>query len=201
MKTIILLFCCSILLVGCDDDSPFETGSNNYFPLEVGNIWIFRSLQGNNDYKTFKRVTAKVTLDDLVYAEVVSGRTYPDDIGDNTYDTTYYRVEENGYVYFRRKNNNAEENRFRLNAIDGDTWTYPIENSETMAVTLSIVNVELRNKNLRNCKVYYYDVTQWIDEEHTTILAKGIGFVKEYAAWGTGQVLESATINGREYDF
>ena len=201
MKTITLLLCCTILLFGCEEDSSLETGSDNFLPLEVGNIWIFKSLQDNSDYKTFKRVTSNVTLNDLVYAEVVSGRTYPDDIGDSSYDTTYYRVENDGYVYFKRKKSVAEENRFRLNGMNGDTWTYPIENNETLAITLSVVNVELGNKSLRNCKSYYYDVSQWIDEEHTTILAKGIGFVKEYAAWGTGQVLESATINGREYDF
>jgi hypothetical protein len=46
------------------------------------------------------------------------------------------------------------------------------------------------------------NVSEWADEEYTTTLAKGIGFVQEYSnAWGLGQVLESATINGRKYDF
>lgn len=202
MKAIKLLFCCAILMMGCDDDSSFETGSDNYLPLEMGNIWLFRSLQGNNDYKIFKRVTAKVTLDDLFYTEVVSGRTYPDNIGDSTYDTTYYRVDDIGHVFFRRKNSIMEENRFRLDAADGDNWTYPIEGGDTVAITLSTVDLDLSNKNLRNCKSYYYDVYQWADEEYTTTLAKGIGFAKEYSnAWGSGQILESATINGREYDF
>lgn len=202
MKIIRLLFFCSILLVGCDDDSSFETGSDNYLPLKVGNAWIFKSLHDNNDYKTFKRVTAEITLDGLLYAEVVSGRFYPDNnLDDSTYDTTYYRVDHNGHVYSRRKNRVVEENRFRLHAAEGETWTYPIENSETVVMTVSIVDLDLGNKNLHKCKAYYYDVGQWIDEENTTTLARGIGFVKEYAVWGTGYVLESANINGREFSF
>jgi hypothetical protein len=202
MKFNTLLLSCTILLMACDDDSSFETGSDNYLPLEVGNIWIFKSLQDNSDYKDFKRVTAEITFDNLVYAEVVSGRFYPDsNLDDSTYDTSYYRVDNNGHVYCRRKNSVAEENIFRLNAVDGDTWTYPTENRETVVITVSLVDLELSNKNLRNCKAYYYDVNQWIDEENTTMLAQGIGFVKEYADWGTGHVLESATINGREFNF
>ena len=201
MKIISLLFFWSILLMGCDDDSSFEAGSSNYLPLEVGNVWIFRALQNNSDYKNFKKVTAEITLDDLVYAEVVSGRLYPDDIDDSTYDTAYYRVDNNGHVFFRQKNSLAEQNIFRLNAGDGDTWSYPIENSETVVITVSLIDLELSNKNLRNCKAYYFDVDKWVDEEHTTTLAQGIGFVKEYAVWGTGHVLESATINGREFNF
>jgi hypothetical protein len=190
--------CGSILLMGCDDDSSFETGSNNYLPLQVGNVWIFRSMQDDNDYRHYKRVTAKVTLDDVVYAQVVSGSYANGAI----YDTAYYRVEDNGHVYFRRKNSVSEENRFRLYGRDGDTWTYTIENDDTVAITLSAISLNLNNKNLRDCKAYYYDVSKWADEEYTTTLAKGIGFVQEYSnAWGWGQVLESATINGRKFDF
>jgi hypothetical protein len=202
MKIPSLLFCFSILLWGCDDDSSFEAGSKNYLPLEVGNIWIFRSLN-DNDYKNFKRVTGHVTLDDLVYAEIVSGRFDADvNTDDSTYDTTYYRVDDDGRVYFRRKNSAAEENRFSLHAVDGDTWTYTIENNYTVTISLSVVSLKLKNKNLRDCKAYSYDISQWVDEEHTTTLAKGIGFVQEYSnAWGWGQVLESATINGRKFNF
>ena len=198
MKIIRLLFCCTFLLAGCEEDSTFEISSNSYLPLEVGNTWIFRSMQNINDPKTFKKVIAEVTLENRVYAQVISGR-YPDDI---IYDTTYYRVEDNGFVYSRQKNSADEENRFRLDASDGDAWTYPTAGNYTASITISFIDLELKTKNLRNCKAYYFDIPQWIDEEYTTTLAKNIGFVREYSnAWGLGRVLESATINGRKFKF
>jgi hypothetical protein len=52
------------------------------------------------------------------------------------------------------------------------------------------------------CKSYYYDEIQSADEENTITLAPGIGFVKEYAnAWGAGQILKSAKINGQVFNF
>ena len=117
-------------------------------------------------------------------------------------DTVYYRLDDNGFVYSRRKYNQVEENKFRLNAKNGDTWMYPVENNDLAAIKLFVVDVELRTKDLQNCKAYFYDVAQWADEEYTITLAKGLGFVKEYSnAWGMGQVLESVTINGQKFNF
>ena len=201
MKTNSLLFCFTLFLIGCqEDNSSIDTGSDRYLPLEVGKTWIFRSLpQNNNDRKTFRRVIAEVNLDNRIYAQVVSGWHDAEEVIN---DTVYYRVDDKGFVYSRRKYNDTEENKFRLNAEDGDTWTYPIENNDLVAITLSVVDVELKIKRLQNCKAYFRDVSPWVDEEYTITLAKGLGFVKEYSnAWGMGSDLESATINGRKFNF
>lgn len=197
MKAFNLLFCCTFLLIGCDEDSPIDTRSNSYLPLEVGNTWRFNSNMSDRDH--FKRVIAEVNLNNHVYAQVVSGWYNP---GEFINDTIYYRVDDRGFVYSRRKNSSNEENNFRLNAQDGDTWTYSAENDFIVAITLSVVNLHIGKKNLGNCKAYFYNAERWADEEHTITLAKGVGFVKEYSnAWGIGHTLKSATINGRQFNF
>jgi hypothetical protein len=200
MKTISLLLCCACLLIACEEDDRIDAGSNSYLPLEVGNLWIFRSMQPDvNNNKNFRKVIAEANLDNRIYAQVISGWYDPEEVVN---DTVYYRVDDNGFVYSRRKFPNTEVNIFRLNEQDGAAWTSPYLDSSTLSVNLSVVNLEIRRKTLRNCKAYFYDVNRWADEEYTVTLAKGVGFVKEYSnAWGLGDILESATINGRKFNF
>ncbi|NJO68123.1 MAG: hypothetical protein HC830_01570 [Bacteroidetes bacterium] len=45
-----------------------------------------------------------------------------------------------------------------------------------------------------------YDLIQAVDDEHTIILAPGIGrIVSQSYAWGIGDTLRNAIINGIEY--
>lgn len=195
------VFFCSLLLFACDDDSPsFNTDSNTYLPLQIGNSWEFESTNKDlTDLNTFKRVIAKVTLNDHTYYEIISG--WGTSV-ENIPDTAYYRVDDNGFVYILRKTKNNEENRFRLQGQDGDTWSYPVDDNDEAFISLSVSTLNIGNKNLKNCKAYFYNVEGWADEEYTITLAKGIGFVKEYSdAWGQGSILKSATINGQVINF
>ncbi len=202
MKSIFLFLCCIIFLIGCDEDSYINTELKTYLPLQIGNTWTFESTNKNtNDPLYFKRVAAQVNLNNHSYYQIISGSSRPVEV---IYDTTYYRIGDEGFVYSMRMNDNKEENVFRLNGQDGDgdTWSYSAENNDEGAISISLLTVDLANKKLRNCKAYYYDIYQWADEEHTVTLAAGIGFVKEYSdAWGNGMILKSATINGHEINF
>jgi hypothetical protein len=198
MKKLILVFL-SVYLVACDDDLVVNTDTNSYLPLQVGNEWKFvPTTGGTGEQYTFKRVISTVIRDNHEYAQVISGYSIATEV---TTDTTYYRIGANGFVYFR-KGNNEEENVFRLNGADGDSWNYELKNDYKVSINLKITTLQLDGKDLTDCKGYYYDVNMIADEENTTTLAKEIGFVKLYSdAWGSGSILKSAIINGHQLNF
>jgi hypothetical protein len=125
-------------------------------------------------------------------------------INNYTYrDSSYYRIDRNGFVYIYRKSSpDYEDNRFRLDGNANDTWSYPVEGGDQAQVTLTVGTITVGNVAFTNSKSYYYDVTPWVDEENTITLAPGIGFVKEYSNSGwLDQTIKSAKINGRVYNF
>jgi len=200
MKKFLLIFVCVALLSACDENTDLKTTSGSYLPLQVGNSWRFESTNpAAKDGFYFKRVMDTVTLNEHTYYEIVSGwSTSTEDIQ----DVAYYRVDDDGFVYILRLANNYEENRFRLNATDGDTWSYLIDDNDTAVISLTVSPLTIGSKELKDCKKYFYNVENWADEEYTITLAKGIGFVKEHSdAWGQGSILKSATINGQEINF
>lgn len=193
MKVIhVVLLIYAIHLISCDssDDIPAQS---DYLPLQVGNYWDFKSSNTSSDeIVEHREVVDEVRLNDLDYFLLVSTWS-----GHSNKDSVYYRIEPNGRVYKYRKNI-FEENRFRLNATEGETWSYQVPVDDIAHITVRETTVTISKRKFRNCKEYYYDVEQWADEEYSITLAPGIGFVKEYSpAWGLGQVLHAAKINGR----
>ena len=198
MKPLIYFLLCLITLTTCDTSSP-NPEFKEYLPLQIGNSWKLVPT-GNNpqNYYSFKRVTDKVILDGHSYYAVVSGYANPEEA---ISDTLYYRIDPKGFVYTRRKTSTFEENVFRLRGVDGDAWSYQYDNYTTN-ISMSVIKLSIADEELKNCKAYYRDVDLMADEESTTTLAKGIGFVKIYSdAWSNGSILKSAVIDGREIDF
>jgi hypothetical protein len=69
-------------------------------------------------------------------------------------------------------------------------------------MTLSELSKNVGNREVERCKDYSFNVHQWADEEYTYTLAPGIGFLREFSdAWGAGQELKSARINGQLIEF
>jgi len=195
------------ILAGCEYNNVTykekEPATENYLPLKIGNYWNFQATgpsQGQSTIQIHREVASLVTINNHEYYLLItssSGNNY-------TYqDSSYYRIDSNSFVYIYRKSNpNFEDNRFRLNGDDHDTWSFPVEGNDDAHITLTVGSVTLGNVELTKCKSYFYDVIQWADEEYTITLAPGIGFVKEYSnAWGLGQVLTSAKINGQVFSF
>jgi len=170
----------------------------NYLPLEIGNSWDFKTLYGSPYSRIHREVMGKATINNREYYLLVTTSSYS-----TIPDSSYYRIDNNGFVYIHRYyQGNFEDNRFRLNASNGDSWTYPIDNNSIATIRTTAESLVLGDTEVKNCKGYYFDVAKWADEEYTIILAPEIGFAKEYSnAWGLGQVLKSAKIHGEIHNF
>ena len=203
MRSVRLIFPVLFFLAACDcDDEPTPELTNDYLPLSIGNYWEFNSTGWANDILIEHReVEDYVELNSHQYYLVVS--TYLSDVraGFNK-DTSYYRIDNDGFVFVYRKSTGIEENRYRLNGKNGDTWSYPFVDNYVADMTLSERDKTIGNREVRDCKDYSFDVEQWADEEYTYTLAPGVGFLKEFSdAWGAGQVLKRAKINGQLIEF
>jgi hypothetical protein len=200
MKKVFLFGLCSFLLA-CDGNELISPAENSYLPLQVGNSWKFVAIgPTQTDRYSFKRVTAETTLEGTAYYEVVSGYANPQE-AEVVQDTLYYRIDNKGFVYIRGKQDDLEKNLFRLNGLDGDSWTFEIE-GYTVSMDLAIVSLDIDEKELKKCKAFFYDVDVMADEEYTTTFAKGIGFVKIYSnAWANGSILKTAVIDGHTFEF
>lgn len=189
-----MIFLYGVTLFACDDGPVSETGVSDYLPLEVGNSWTFEVGAGSNKIVSFKTVTRKVDINGHSYFEIVSSHGASNPVID---DTTYYRIDGNLVAYVYRMNISEEMEWFRLNGSDGDTWSFTTDDNET-DVTLSVIDLVIGSHELKDCKSFYYDVEQYVDEEHSIALGKGIGFVQFNSAWVSGIRLTSAVINGHE---
>jgi hypothetical protein len=197
-----------VILAGCEYNNATykekEPVNDNYLPLNVGNYWNFKSIglsqgPGGSEIQFHREVASIVTINHHEYYLLID--TSP--INNNTYkDSSYYRIDTNGFVYiYRKARPDFEDNLFRLNGNDHDTWSFPVEGGDHAQITLGVGSVTLGHVTLTNCKGYQYDVPNWADEEYSVTLAPGIGFVREYGAWGFGQILTSAKIDGQVFNF
>ncbi|MGC3943577.1 MAG: hypothetical protein QM762_03410 [Chryseolinea sp.] len=198
---VLSLACLLASLFACEraDDLEQKKLSSNYLPIEVGNYWDFSGVNAKtNEIVMHREVTGVANLNGHDYYLIVSKVPSNSSI----VDSAYYRQDNDGNVYTYRKSLGIEELKYKLNAIDGDTWSYPFVDDDEMDVTLNVGAIEMPSRTVENCKNYYYNVVQWADEEHTNSLAPGVGFLKEYSnAWGSGLILSKAWIGGNVIEF
>lgn len=203
MRIVLLFYSVIVFFGACDcSDEPQPELTNDYLPLTVGNYWEFKAVGHSSDMLIEHReVEDYVTLNGRQYYLVVSTRL--SDVWSEHYkDTAYYRVDEDGFVFVYKKSTGIEENRYRLNANDGETWSYDFVDDYIANMRLSELSRNVGNVEVEHCKDYSFDVQQWADEEYTYTLAPGIGFLREFSdAWGAGQELTSARINGKLIEF
>jgi hypothetical protein len=88
--------------------------TDNYLPLAVGNYWDFETPNASRSQsttQTHREVTSITTINNHQYYLLVSTLT----INNYTYkDSSYYRIDNNGFVYIYRKSSpDYEDNRFR----------------------------------------------------------------------------------------
>jgi len=198
----------SFLLSSCyyhNNVAPKTPNGWSYLPLEIGNSWDFQPLGGSPEASIHREVVDilnRQTDGYTYYLLVTTSNARPPALPIRP-DSAFYRIDDNGYVYILRKYQTTSlDNRFRLNANDGGTWTYPVDDHSTAKITVATESLKIGNTQVSNCKSYYYDVVNWADEENTIVLAPGIGFVKEYSdAWCFGQILKTAKIHGQVYNF
>ena len=203
MRSVLLIISVVVFLGACDcSDDPQPELTNDYLPLTVGNYWEFKGIGHTNESLVEHReVEDYVSLNGKQYYLVVSTRL--SDVWSGHYkDTSYYRIDGDGFVFVYKKSTDIEENRYRLNGKDGDTWSYDFVDDYIANMRLSELSKNVGNVEVVHCKDYSFDVQQWADEEYTYTLAPGIGFLREFSdAWGAGQELKSARINGQMVEF
>ena len=192
-----------VLMAACEcNDEPQPERSNDYLPLVVGNYWNFKGTGFvSGELVEHREVVDYVTLNNMEYYLLVSTHLSPVWSG-NYKDSAYYRIDNNGFVYVYKKSIDIEENRYRLNAKDGDTWSYDFVDQYVADMTLRETSKHVGKIEFTNCKDYSFNIVQWADEEYTYALAPGIGFLREFSdAWGGGLELKSARIDGQEIEF
>ena len=200
MNTKYLLLSIFVVCMAACDSSDTDPTAMRYLPLQVGNYWNLEHLISTDvTYTNHREVTGEVSINNESYYVMVQTVT----TGNNVWkDTAYYRVKPNGYVYVLPAYPHGREiNEFRLGGADKDSWKVDVENEVEATIRLSQTTVTIGNDTIADCKQYDYDVAQMADEEHGTVLAAGIGFVKVYGAWSPVQVLRSARINGEMMEF
>lgn len=168
--------------------------------MTVGNTWEYeqRAPTGYNDFGGIKKeITDVVKLEGREYYRMVTTwKSIP-----NPYtDTTYYRVDDNGFV-FQRRNNGDVGNPFRLNATDKESWKYSTASTENdMHVTYQ-EPITISSTQVSNTRLFSFDVSIMADEEWYTTLAPGIGIVTMYTSWTRPVDLKTAVISGVTYHF
>ena len=170
MKNAVLMLGVFVMMIACEcNEDPRPELSDDYLPLALGNYWEFKGTGFvGNELVEHREVVDYVTLNDMEYYLLVSTHLSPVWSGANK-DSTYYRIDNDGFVYVYRKNIGMEENRYRLNGKDGDTWSYDYVNQYIADMTLREAAKHVGKVEVSNCKDYSFNVEQWADEEYTLL--------------------------------
>jgi hypothetical protein len=191
-KFLSMLIIILVWLPSCDNDCDCITPSQSedYFPLNIGDTWHYRnSIHKISSSEIINNKEYKVKLIENYHA-------------DTLYNTSkeYYRV-KNGKVYQLYSDQSDEFLYVDFNRSENESWKYKSEhmNGDYWHVT-ALAEREFDFSNgtkLNNCKPFSYDVPEWVDEEHLTIFAPGIGKIYSASlAWGIRDTLQKAQING-----
>ena len=194
-----LVACASLLFLACAEDEKDDIiETNSYLPLRVGNYWDYEVITYKSSFIRREYVRATIRRNGNRYYEVVGG---PLGVSASIhYDTTYYRVDDNGYVYCWRTSWEHEENQYRLFAGHNDQWSFKSNFGDRATVESFYITIKVGEKDIPECKGYFYDVPTTVDEENTTYLAPGIGCVGTTSMW-QAKILKKAFVNGIEYTF
>jgi|GEM_PF-3027216 len=191
------LFVLIAMFTACDDDTNIPViESTDYFPVHIGDTWEYKN--------HIRKVSGSEMINNKEY-RVITHETYRADTLYYTYKT-YFRTTGNNKVYQLNSDQSGEYlfADFNLNA--DDSWTYTnnsIGRDDEWTVTvLPEITFKFDDTELENCKRFFYNAMLIVDEEHTIVFAAGIGEINSFSnAWGLGDTIQSATINGVTYRF
>jgi hypothetical protein len=196
--TVFIITLTVILIAGCEKENIISTEgpqklSTDYFSLMTGNVWNYSR----------SRIIVKdiVIINNKEYFEVVNESIVADTVF-YTY-REYYRKANDGKIFIMDQEKKREALKFDFNTPVNGFWTYPEDDNNHIWKVTKISNnmkVVVNNRQISNCMKFDYDLIQAVDDEHTIILAPGIGrIVSQSYAWGIGDTLRTAIINGVEY--
>ena len=113
-------------------------------------------------------------------------------------DTSYYRIEDNKIIV--KEGGRDEAVKFNLSAKVNDRWNY---NSSKVVLSSKTDTIRIGNALITNCYNFYFDIPEFIDDEHSIWLAPGIGFIQEMCGECMHHVrkLDKARIGTQDIDF
>ena len=191
---IFLLFLPFILafLFSCEKEKFSDIDNFDYFPLQIGNKWVY-------SYST-EEVKGLKTIDGIEYFEMLVKNYVADKIS-RSYNQ-YYRKTADGKVFTIYGDLNNEYLIYDFRVPLNYTWTYNVENDlvRTVKNVADYKDITINGILLDSCRQFDYDILQAFDDEYTVILAPGLGrLISHSYAWGSGDTLKSAIIDGKFY--
>lgn len=184
----VILFSCHSEDIDIADPEDLE-----YFPLAVGSRWEYEPL--DTTVSTFISGTFTITG-----VEVRGGHEYFVMVQDfetnytSISDTVLYRVDSRGFVFKISSFDTRERNIFRLGASNGYKWTIENAPEKDLIVTATYQDKIVNNELIPDCKDFYFNSPEIFDEEHSYVLAKGIGIIQHNNFWRFNYKLKSVSL-------
>lgn len=180
-------------LFSCSEEV-YEPSDNNYFPLAIGNSWEYQNITTT--------VTDTVVKNDEVYFQLDNINYHADTVYFSY--TEYYRITASGEVYRYDESSGNTYIVYKLTPQKEQTWHYDTGDDYKWKVMTegAVETVKLGEQNIKKCMRFSYDLEVAVDDEHFVVLAPGLGkIVSGSYAWGLGDTLKAAHINGKDYSF
>ncbi len=187
MKTLLTSLVILLLTMVSCKENPVERTSSHYFPLEIGNEWIYEFF-GDTTETLNQTVTGTMIINKLNYYILVSSNYNGTNIVGKV-DTFYIR--------------NADGMKFYEYRPSGETLYLDFSDNITDSVYIHTYKTEdlaffdLKIGRFSNCKLVE-DFAFARDGGSSRIYAKGVGLIR--IGWFRGELqLKSAKINGKKY--
>ena len=112
----------------------------------------------------------------------------------------YFRKTADGKVYRKSEKSSEAVLLFDLKIGFNQSWKYTDGDEQwTVSTGAYFATIKIEDISIANCRSYYYDIPEAVDDEHLKILAPGLGLLSSNSiAWGLGDTLQHAVINGLE---
>lgn len=159
--------------------------SQDYFPLEIGNTWVYEILTSPGQYDT-TRITEKTMRDDKVYL---------------VFKSTFFYGErllrrDSGNNVLEYMGQGIEDTLYKLEFHSGDSWKYSFYTA-TFGDTLSIA-VHTAAGDFKKCIYFLYDSEEFFTSM-THYLAPDVGLIYLPSVPNFGMRLAWAQVNGVVY--
>lgn len=142
-----------------------------YFPLNVGNYWVYHSTPFDSNYIVKKSVFSTTTINDTLYYSYGIQKNYSQLIRSDSLGRIYQRINDKDILWFD----------FTLE--DSSTYQYNTFQSDSFIYTVTIkknLSIKTYAGKFENCVYLFFDIPESIDDEVLYYFAPNIGLVAEY---------------------
>ncbi len=162
--------------------------AQDYFPLEVGNTWIYYVNSYFPDTMTY-HVSDSLNIDHVKY--FLYGMFLPSEY--NFKDTI--RKDAEGNIW--KKVNRVDYLWFDFTKDSGAVYTFPDHNSSyyyNVEVVDKNFTLQTNRGNYSHCIKFFFDIPQFVDDEVFYSFAPEMGIIEMYGGDGPQLLLDSASI-------